>query len=62
VRNFITKNSNIDTLYSTQPITLEGVTFDDGSSMKNIYISIDCGITWFTSTLGESLGRFSFRA
>lgn len=60
VRSFITNVSAGDTLPSAKPIELEGIAFDDGSGIKNVDISIDGGIAWLTSTLSESLGRFSF--
>lgn len=60
VRSFITNISVGDTLPSAEPIELEGIAFDDGSGIKDVDISIDGGLTWLTSTLGESLGRFSF--
>ena len=61
VRSFITNIATGDSLSSAKPITLEGIAFDDGSGINNVDISIDGGLNWLASTLGENLGRYSFR-
>lgn len=61
VRSFITNITNGDSFASATQVTLEGIAFDDGSGINNVDISIDGGISWRASTLGDALGRYSFR-
>ena len=40
---------------------LKGIAFDGGSGIKSVDVSIDEGRTWRRASLGEDLGRYSFR-
>jgi hypothetical protein len=40
---------------------LKGIAFDGGTGIKTVDVSIDGGHTWVPATLGQDLGRYSFR-
>lgn len=40
---------------------LDGIAFDGGSGIKHVEVSADEGRTWQQATLGDDLGRYSFR-
>ena len=61
VRSFITSVSAGDQLPVARRVELKGIAFDSGAGLKAIDVSIDGGRTWRAATMGESLGRFSFR-
>jgi len=61
VRSFITSVSSGAHLPVARRIELKGIAFDSGAGLKTVEVSIDGGRTWRAATLGESLGRFSFR-
>jgi sulfite dehydrogenase (cytochrome) subunit A len=42
--------------------TIEGVAWDRGHGIKQVEVSLDGGRNWKQATLGNDLGRFSFRA
>lgn len=42
-------------------ITVKGIAWDGGRGIRTVEISSDGGKTWSSSTLGNDLGRFSFR-
>lgn len=62
VRSFITSVLAGGVLPAGRPVDLSGVAFDGGSGIRAVDVSIDGGKTWRGATLGEDLGRFSFRA
>ncbi len=41
--------------------TVRGLAWDGGSGIGKVEVSLDAGATWAAATLGEDLGRFSFR-
>ena len=41
--------------------TLQGIAFDGGSGIKDVSVSIDGGASWAATTLGQNLGKYSFR-
>ena len=43
------------------PQTLSGFAFDGGSGIKGVEVSADGGATWIAGTLGQDLGKYSFR-
>lgn len=43
------------------PQTLAGLAFDAGSGIKTVEISTNNGATWTAATLGQDLGKYSFR-
>jgi len=62
VRSFITSVIAGEVLPAARRVELQGIAFDSGSGIKAVDVSINGGQTWKAATLGESLGRFSFRA
>lgn len=61
VRSFITSVTSGGHLPVDRRVELKGIAFDSGAGLKAVDVSIDGGRTWRAATLGESLGRFSFR-
>lgn len=61
VRSFITSVASGATLSLERTLELKGIAFDGGSGIKSVDVSSDGGKTWRRATLGEDLGRFSFR-
>ena len=61
VRSFITSVTAGGHLPVARRVELKGIAFDSGSSIKTVDVSIDGVRTWKAATLGENLGRFSFR-
>jgi DMSO/TMAO reductase YedYZ molybdopterin-dependent catalytic subunit len=42
-------------------VEVKGIAWDGGYGMRRVDVSVDGGRRWDTATLGEDLGRFSFR-
>ena len=61
VRSFITSVKHGDVLPLNQRVLLKGIAFDGGAGVNKVEVSIDGGRHWREATLGEDLGRFSFR-
>ncbi|MFT5711598.1 MAG: sulfite dehydrogenase [Halioglobus sp.] len=61
VRSFITSVETGAVLPAGRKIMLKGIAFDKGTGIKSIDVSVDGGSTWRTASLGEDLGRYSFR-
>jgi sulfite dehydrogenase len=61
VRSFITSVTDGAQLPAGSAVVLKGIAFDGGSGIKQVEVSPDGGKTWQGATLGEDLGRFSFR-
>lgn len=61
VRSFITSVKSGDVLPAGRAIELRGIAFDHGAGLKAVEVSADNGVSWYPATLGEDLGRFSFR-
>jgi DMSO/TMAO reductase YedYZ molybdopterin-dependent catalytic subunit len=61
VRSFITSVKQGDVLPLNKSVVLKGIAFDDGAGVNKVEISIDGGNVWREATLGQDLGRFSFR-
>jgi sulfite dehydrogenase (cytochrome) subunit A len=61
VRSFITSVTANERLSSGKPTELRGIAFDGGAGIKAVDVSIDSGKTWRATTLGDDLGRYSFR-
>jgi DMSO/TMAO reductase YedYZ molybdopterin-dependent catalytic subunit len=40
---------------------LRGIAFDGGSGIKRVEVSLDGGATWRDATLGQDVGKYSFR-
>jgi len=62
VRSFITSVLAGGVLPAGRQVDLAGIAFDGGSGIKAVDVSTDGGATWRGATLGEDLGRYSFRA
>jgi sulfite dehydrogenase (cytochrome) subunit A len=62
VRSFITNVATGSVLPVGRSVELKGIAFDGGAGIQAVDVSIDGGRLWLPTTLGEDLGRFSFRA
>lgn len=61
VRSFVTSPEPGSTVPAGRAIEFSGIAFDGGSGIKSVQVSSDGGATWADATLGNDLGRFSFR-
>lgn len=61
VRSFITSVQDGARVAANRPVPLRGIAFDGGSGIKLVQTSADGGRTWTDATLGQDLGRYSFR-
>lgn len=61
VRSFITNVKPGTTISADRAVELKGIAFDGGQGIKSVAVSTDGGKSWGNATLGENLGRFSFR-
>ncbi|MDE2607355.1 MAG: molybdopterin-dependent oxidoreductase [Burkholderiales bacterium] len=61
VRSFITSVTDGARLHVGQPFKVRGIAFDSGLGIREVAWSADGGQTWREATLGQELGRFSFR-
>ncbi len=61
VRSFITSVESGGVLPAGREVVLKGIAFDKGTGIKSIEVSADGGGVWRTASLGENLGRHSFR-
>jgi sulfite dehydrogenase len=48
-------------LRAGQPVEVRGIAWDGGYGIAQVEISLDRGRSWRPATLGQDLGRFSFR-
>lgn len=61
VRSFITSVPNSGRLAVQRRVELKGIAFDAGAGVDKVEVSIDGGVRWADTVLGEDLGRWSFR-
>jgi hypothetical protein len=61
VRSFITSVAEGATLPAERDIDLRGIAFDGGSGIRAVEVSINDGTTWSPASLGDDLGKYSFR-
>ncbi|MCU0759444.1 MAG: molybdopterin-dependent oxidoreductase [Steroidobacteraceae bacterium] len=61
VRSFITSLRDGARLPAGQPVEVRGIAFDGGQGVREVAYSLDGGQSWRGATLGEDLGRYSFR-
>lgn len=61
IRSFITSVVDGDQVKAGAETTLRGIAFDGGSGIARVEVSTDDGATWAEATLGEDLGKYSFR-
>ena len=61
VRSFITSVMDGGSLPADRDVVLRGIAFDGGEGIAEVLVSTDGGVSWRGATLGEDLGRYSFR-
>ena len=61
VRSFITSLSDGARVAAGRPLPVRGIAFDGGQGIREVAWSADGGQSWRGATLGQDLGRFSFR-
>ena len=61
VRSFITSHEDQSKISAGKPVDVRGIAFDGGEGIKEVQFSADGGVNWRSATLGEDLGKFSFR-
>jgi DMSO/TMAO reductase YedYZ molybdopterin-dependent catalytic subunit len=61
VRSFITSIQDGARLQAGRAIVVRGIAFDGGQGVREVAWSADGGESWRRATLGEELGRYSFR-
>ena len=61
VRSFLTNVLDGATVAANADLGLRGIAFDGGSGISDVVVSADGGASWVGATLGEDLGKYSFR-
>ena len=61
VRSFVTSPEPGSKVTAGRAVEVSGIAFDGGSGVRGVEVSTDGGKTWTGATLGDDLGRFSFR-
>jgi sulfite dehydrogenase (cytochrome) subunit A len=61
VRSFLTNVTDGVTLKAGTDFPLRGIAFDGGYGIASVDVSSDGGRSWKAATLGEDLGKYSFR-
>ncbi|KOF52245.1 MULTISPECIES: molybdopterin-dependent oxidoreductase [unclassified Achromobacter] len=61
VRSFITSLQDGGRLPAGRRSTVRGIAFDGGQGIREVQFSADGGKSWKAATLGQDLGRYSFR-
>jgi DMSO/TMAO reductase YedYZ molybdopterin-dependent catalytic subunit len=61
VRSFLTNLPDGAKVKAEKDIPLRGIAFDGGYGITDVAISSDGGRSWQAATLGENLGKYSFR-
>jgi sulfite dehydrogenase len=61
VRSFLTNVLDGEKVKAETEISLRGIAFDGGYGITDVAISSDGGHSWHAATLGENLGKYSFR-
>ncbi len=61
VRSFFTTPDPDAEVPAGRSCELDGIAFDGGSGVRAVGVSADEGKTWLAATLGDDLGRYSFR-
>ena len=62
VRSFITSVPNGGKIAAGKQTTLKGIAFDGGYGISSVAISADGGKNWQEASLGEDMGKYSFRS
>jgi len=61
VRSFITNFADGAQVKANQSLRVRGIAFDGGYGIRDVLFSDDGGTQWRAATLGEDLGKYSFR-
>ncbi|HWX19109.1 MAG TPA: molybdopterin-dependent oxidoreductase [Candidatus Binatia bacterium] len=61
VRSFITSLTDGDKITVDGPLTVRGIAFDGGESIRSVLFSDDDGHTWREASLGQDHGKYAFR-
>lgn len=61
VRSLLTSHAQNARVKAGQREQLSGIAFDGGSGIAQVEISTDGGVRWRPASLGQDLGRYSFR-
>lgn len=61
IRSFLTSPQVDERLPAGQAVAVEGIAFDGGDGIRRVDFSTDGGRTWQQASLGDDLGRYSFR-
>lgn len=61
IRSFFTTPDQGAEIPQGQPCEFDGIAFDGGHGIRAVEVSADGGATWAAASLGDDLGRFSFR-
>jgi DMSO/TMAO reductase YedYZ molybdopterin-dependent catalytic subunit len=61
VRSFITSVPDGAQLRAGQQLAVRGIAFDGGQGIREVAYTTDGGSSWRQASLGEDLGRYSFR-
>ena len=61
IRSFITSHAEGAKVEAGKPVELRGIAFDGGDGIARVEVSTDGGRAWSQATLGQDLGRYSFR-
>jgi DMSO/TMAO reductase YedYZ molybdopterin-dependent catalytic subunit len=61
IRSLITNLRDGQPLPANRPVTVRGLAFDGGYGITEVQVSADEGRSWRGATLGEDLGKYSFR-
>ena len=61
IRSFVTNLTDGAKINAGQEVSLRGIAFDGGYGITAVTVSTDGGQNWVAATLGQDLGRYSFR-
>ncbi len=61
VNSLITNHQSGENVRKGQPVEVKGFAWDGGYGIGTVEVSVDGGRSWRDATLGQDLGRFSFR-
>jgi DMSO/TMAO reductase YedYZ molybdopterin-dependent catalytic subunit len=61
VRSFITNVADGGRVKAGQDTVVKGIAFDGGYGITDVVVSADGGRTWTGASLGQDLGKYSFR-
>ncbi len=61
VRSFLTNIAEGASVPADKDVGLRGIAFDGGQGISDVVVSADGGKTWIEASLGDDLGRYSFR-